>query len=304
MKIKAAIATAAGVLVLLCLALYKPAGIQRRSVAVEQQRRVLRVCADPNNLPFSNAREEGFENRLAKLIAAEMNADLEYFWWAQHRGFIRNTLGQNRCDVILGIASGVERVLTTAPYYRSTWVFVSRSDRRMALGSFQSPLLRKLRIGVHLIGDDGANTPPVHALERRNLAANIVGFSLTGDYTEENPPTALLKAVVSGEVDTAIAWGPLAGYFARAHKMPLDLVPVTDTGTIALPMAYDISAGVRREDVALRAELDEIFKRRRREIEQTLDAWGIPRPDGDGNFSARKHGSDSIQITRAAGKPR
>jgi mxaJ protein len=259
------------------------------SEASGRQPRVLRVCADPNNLPFSNRKLEGFENRLAELVAGELHADLEYYWWAQHRGFIRNTLGAGKCDVIPGIASSMERVLTTAPYYRSAYVFVTRSDRRLAIGSFDSPILKQLRIGVHLVGDDGSNTPPLHALERRNIGTNVAGFSLTGDYSRENPPARLVEAVAHKEVDVAIAWGPLAGYFARKRGLALDVKPVSPiVDPPSLPMAYDISMGVRQDEEGLKKELDGILQRRRFDIEQILDSYGIPRLNAEGRLIASR----------------
>jgi hypothetical protein len=147
----------------------------------------LRVCSDPNNLPFSNQRQEGFENRLAELIAQQMGTRVEYTWMPQWRGFLRNTLLAKKCDVVMGITSGAERVLTTAPYYRSTYVFVYRKDRNLAIRSLDDSALRKLKIGVQLVGDDYANTPPVHALSRRGIIDNLVGYSVFGDYSQAQP---------------------------------------------------------------------------------------------------------------------
>ena len=127
----------------------------------------LRVCADPNNLPFSNNRGEGFENRIAVLIARDLGTRVEYTWWAQRRGFVRNTLNAGSCDVILGVPTGYGMVRTTRPYYRSTYVFVTRRDRGLHISSLDDPALRTLRVGVHLIGDDYANSPAAHSLAPR-----------------------------------------------------------------------------------------------------------------------------------------
>ena len=127
----------------------------------------LRVCADPNNLPFSNDRGEGFENKIAELIAAELGAELKYTWWAQRRGFVRNTLKAGDCDLWPGVISGFELLATSRPYYRSTYVFVTREDRDLDIASFDDPRLRQLTIGVQMIGNDAMNTPPAHALARR-----------------------------------------------------------------------------------------------------------------------------------------
>jgi quinoprotein dehydrogenase-associated probable ABC transporter substrate-binding protein len=243
----------------------------------DRPRRDLRVCADPNNLPFSNDRLEGFENRLAELIARDMHATLRYAWHPQRRGFIRNTLRAGACDVVMGIPSSFELALPTRPYYRSTYVFVYRKDSGIAVRSFDDPSLRTLRIGVHLVGDDGANTPPAHALASRGIVRNVKGYTLYGDYAEPNPPARLVEAVAGGAVDLAIVWGPLGGYFARRQQVALDIVPVSPEIDLPfLPFVFDISMGVRREDVALAEELDAILLRRAAEIDALLDEFGVP----------------------------
>ena len=238
----------------------------------------LRVCADPNNLPFSNEHLEGFENKIAALLAREMKLEVQYTWWAQRRGFIRNTLKAGECDLVVGVPSSFELALTTSPYYRSTYVFVSRKDRRLNIRSFDDPLLRQVKIGVQLIGDDFANTPPAHALSNRQIIRNVKGYTVYGDYAQANPPARIIDAVVRGEVDVAVVWGPLAGYFARQEKVPLAVVPVSPEIDLPfLPFVYDISMGVRRGDDAFREELEEILARRQAEIRTILDEYGVPR---------------------------
>jgi mxaJ protein len=237
----------------------------------------LRVCADPNNLPFSNQRQEGFENRLAELIAREMHTRVEYTWMPQRRAFLRTTLLANVCDLVMGITSGAERVLTTEPYYRSTYVFVYRKDRNLRIRSLDDTLLRKLKIGVQLVGDDYANTPPVHALSRRGIVGNLVGFSVFGDYSQPNPPARVIDAVVAGDVDLAIAWGPLAGYFAKKSPVPLEIVPVSPAvDPPGLHYAFDISMAVRKEDIAFKNRLDRIFRDRRADVDRILRDYGVP----------------------------
>lgn len=239
---------------------------------------VLRVCADPNNLPFSNRRLEGFENRIAALVARELNVKVEYTWRAQRRGFIRETLRAGACDVIIGMPSSLELALTTAPYYRSTYAFVYRKDKGLNIRSFDDAALRDLRVGVQMVGDDFANTPPAHALAGRHIIQNVKGYSVYGDYAEENPPARIVEAVARGEVDVAVAWGPLAGYFARRQRVPLEVVPVSPQIDLPyLPFVYDISMGVRRGDDAFREQLDEILSRKSPEIEAILDEYGVPR---------------------------
>jgi mxaJ protein len=240
----------------------------------------LRVCADPNNLPFSNARGEGFENRIAELLAADRHARLQYTWWAQRRGFVRNTLADGVCDVIMGIPSATDVVLTTRPYYRSTYVFVSRADRWLMLGSLDDPQLRRLRIGVQMIGDDFANTPPAHALAARGLRQNVVGYSVYGDYSQPHPLSRIVDAVSDGAVDAAVVWGPEAGYFARLAPVAMTIAPVMPQVDRALPFAFDISIGVRKGALGLRDELNEFLERRRTEIDDILSAFGVPRAEG------------------------
>lgn len=242
--------------------------------------RELRICADPNNLPFSNAAQEGFENRIVDILAKDLHATVTYTWWAQRRGFIRNTLKAGLCDIVPGTPANMEMLRTTQPYYRSTYVFVSRADRGIRPKSFGDPVLRDLVIGVPLIGDDGANAPPAHALSRRGLSRNLRGYSVFGDYSQPNPPARLLDAVVAGDVDLAIAWGPLAGWYALHQPVPLILTPVRpQIDGPQLPMVFDISMGVRKEDEALSRELDELLTRNRQAIDAVLQEYGVPRLD-------------------------
>jgi mxaJ protein len=249
-----------------------------QQVKFERPAGVLRVCADPNNLPFSNERGEGFENKLAELLAADLGEKLEYTWWAQRRGFFRNTLKAGVCDVVLGVPSSFELAATTAPYYRSTYVFVYRKDKNLRVASFDDAVLRDVKVGVQLVGDDGADTPPVHALSARGIVNNIRGYTLYGDYKQPNPPARIVEAVAKNEVDVAVVWGPLAGYFASRQRVPLEVVSVSPQFDLPfLPFVYDISMGVRRGDEELRQRLDDFLERRRPEVERILDAYGVPR---------------------------
>ena len=242
--------------------------------------RVLRICADPNNLPYSNRDGEGFENKLVTLIAAELGARVEYVWWAQRRGFVRSTLRANRCDVIAGIPSTVEIVTPTRPYYRSTYVFVTRADRKLRVRTFDDPALRRLRVGVQLVGDDYANSPPVHALASRGIVQNVRGYSVYGDYADTIPTAPIMRAVIVGDIDVAIVWGPLAGYVARSAPMVLTLQPVSPQIDVPfLPFVYDMSMGVRHGDLVLRDSLDAILRRRRADVDALLAHYGIPRLD-------------------------
>jgi mxaJ protein len=236
---------------------------------------VLRVCADPNNLPFSNERGEGFENALAQLVANELGRSVRYTWWPQRRGFIRNTLAAMRCDVVMGVPAMFDMVQTTAPYYRSSYVFVTRSGDQWQLQSFDDARLRSARIGVHVIGDDYSNVPPAQVLAAHGLIQQMHGYPIYGAYSRPDPPRELIDAVAQGLIDVAIAWGPLAGYFARIEPALLDIQPVP-TSDSASPMSFDISMGVRRGDVARERELERVLTDRAREIHALLQRYGVP----------------------------
>jgi mxaJ protein len=247
------------------------------AASAEAGERDLRICADPNNLPFSNQRGEGFENRIADLIAREFGAKIHYTWWAQRRGFVRSTVGQGLCDLIIGVPADYEPVLTTRPYYRSTYVFVSRRDRALALTSLDDPRLRKLKIGVHLMGDDGANAPPAHALSRRGIITNVIGYTIYGDYTDPNPPARLIDAVAAGTIDVALAWGPLAGYFSPRQPVPLELSAISPAADPpGLRFVFAIAMGIRKQEVVLRDELNRLLDRRREEIQKILEEYRVP----------------------------
>jgi mxaJ protein len=237
--------------------------------------RVLRVCSDPNNMPFSNQREEGFENRIAAVLAAELRAKLEYVWWAQRRGYVRNTIKAGLCDLYVGVPAAMETMAVTKPYYRSTYVFVQRRGTPH-VQSLDAPALRKLRIGVQLVGDDYANTPPAHALARRGIVANVRGYSVVGDYAQPDPPSRIIDAVSAGEIDIAVAWGPMAAYFARKQPVPLQVTPVHPRSDGSLPFVYDISMGVRRGEHEFKSQIEHAIAKHSAEIRHILDEYGVP----------------------------
>ena len=249
----------------------------------------LRVCADPNNLPFSNIKQEGFENALARLIARELGDTLEYFWWPQRRAWVRHSVGEGKCDVAIGVPTAFELMTTTRPYYRSTYVFVSRADRHYGLHSLDDPRLRRLRIGLHFIGTDYSNPPPAHALGARGIVRNVVGYSIYGTFTDPNPPARLVDAVAAGDVDVAIVWGPLAGYFASREPLPLELTPLDSpvdkrTGTV---FEFPISVGVRRGDTRLRDAIQGVLDRHSGAVNAILARYGVI-PSGGGALAARE----------------
>lgn len=254
-----------------------PAAATGNGSAADSDKPALRVCADPNNLPFSNEAESGFENKLADLVAAKLNEPVAYEWHAQRRGFVRETLKAKKCDVVMGVPVGYGLVETTRPYYRSSYVFVSRADRHIDIRSIKDPRLREFKIGVQLIGDDGFNTPPAHALAAQGIVNNVVGFTVYGDYRQPNPPADIVKAVERGDVDIAAVWGPLAGYFAKTSPVPLAVKPMTDTESFRpLVFQYDIAIGVRKGDDERRAKLNAILVELGPQIDALLKSYGVP----------------------------
>jgi quinoprotein dehydrogenase-associated probable ABC transporter substrate-binding protein len=219
-------------------------------------KRELRLCADPDNLPFSNRKLEGFENRIAKLLAGEMHATVRYTFKPQRRGFLRRTLKAKECDLVVGVPAGYDEVLATKPYYRSTYVFVYASGKDYQIRSFDDPALRQLRIGLHAYSQDGANTPPAHALARRGMGGNVVGFTQADEEPGGNPPARIVQAVAAGEIDVGVLWGPFGGYFAKREHPALEVVPVSPpVDPPSLPFVFDISMGVRRGEEAFKKEL-------------------------------------------------
>jgi mxaJ protein len=237
----------------------------------------LRVCADPNNMPFSNEKKAGFENRIAALLARDMGTTVEFSWRPQMRGFVRKGLKAGACDVYMGVPADFGPLLTTAPYYRSTYVIVYRTKSPVHVRSLDDSVLRSLKVGVHMIGDDYQNTPPAQALAARGIVENVRGYPIVGDYSKPNPQAEILRALERGEIDVAIVWGPFAGYFAKHTRTPLTIVPVSpvhdSSGQI---FAFDIAMGVRRTDTTLARTLDSLLVRERPAIHRILSDYGVP----------------------------
>lgn len=235
--------------------------------------KMLRVCGDPDNLPFSNSAQEGFENRIATVIAKALGDSLVYLWWPHRRGFVRSTLRSAECDVIMGVPTGFDPALETKPYYRSTYYVVSRTDRKIDVRSLDDPAIKTLKIGVNIIGYDYTNTPPAEALAARGIS-HLKGYSTF--YGEENQPRDIIDGVVKGEVDIALVWGPLAGYYAKRSPVPLKLVALPDSDATGLPFAYGMAIGVRHADRELRDTLDSILAAKQDEIQAILREYNVP----------------------------
>ena len=215
-------------------------------------------------MPFSDRQMEAFENKIAAAVARALKESPSYVWWGQRQGFIRNTMNatlkESRCNIMIGAPQGYDLVRTTKPYYRSTYVFVYRKDKGLQIKSLDDPILKKLRIGVHLLGEDYSNPPPVYALSKRGIVGNVVGFKTF--YSAQNPPSGL-SSRREGKIDVAVVWGPAAGYFATHQRVPLAMVPIPSSKR-DLPFAFDVSMGVKPGDDALKASWRRCWSRNTR----------------------------------------
>lgn len=237
----------------------------------------LRVCVDPYDMPFSNNQEEGFENKIAHLVAQDLNATVINYWWPSRRGVLRNSILGGFCDVMMQAPVGLDPVATTKPYYRSTYYFVYRADRGLKIRSLDDTVLKHLKIGVNLIGYDQTNTPPAHALGPRGIFG-LVGF---GNFLNPDPkadhPEDIINAVAKDSIDVAIVWGPKAGYFANRAAVPLTLVALPDSDPVSgMPFAFDMAMAVRHRDKELKATLDSVIDRRRADIIAILQQYNVP----------------------------
>jgi len=234
-----------------------------------------KVCADPNNMPYSNAQGQGFENKLAILVAHDLGQKAVFVFQRQTDNFLNRGLKAHLCDAVMGLPTMLDDVAVTKPYYASTYVFVSRA-RDQAVSSLADPRLRRLKIGVHLVGDNP--TPPAEVLGEEGIVNNVHGFMVSGgDYGKPNPPARLIEAVTAGTIDVAAVWGPIGGYYARLSPVPLKITPMAGTERFApLVFQYAIGMGVRKEDAALKARLNEILGRERETIHALLASYGVP----------------------------
>ncbi len=231
----------------------------------------IRVCADPDDLPNSNQQLQGFENKIAEVIAQDLGVGLSYYWWPYQRGLVRNTLQVDRCDVLIAIPTGYDPVLCTKPYYRSSYLLVYRKDRGLNLRSLDDPALKGLKIGAHV------GTPPYDALANRGLAENMVSYRLFFDPRDPDPsrrPEKPLLDVLSGAIDAAAAWGPLVGYFNKQHPSALDVVSLDDDARV--PMSFQFSMGVKRGNRELKAQLEGALDRRAGDVKKILEDYGVP----------------------------
>jgi quinoprotein dehydrogenase-associated probable ABC transporter substrate-binding protein len=233
-------------------------------------RTALRVCADPANLPFSNDKGEGFENKIAELVAGELKVPLEYAWFPQATGFIRNTLFAKRCDVVLGYAQGDDLVLNTNAYYRSTYALLFRRGSGLdGVDALADPRLSDKRVGII------AGTPPSNAMVRLGLMQRAKPYPLMVDRRHESPAERMIADIRAGEIDAGVLWGPMAGYFVDKGGEKLSLVPLLrEPGEPR--MSYRITFGVRNLEDDWKHQLNAIIAKRQGDIDAILLAFGVP----------------------------
>lgn len=240
-----------------------------------------KVCSDPDNMPYSNIRGEGFEDKIAEVLAKDLGKKLSYAYAYNRQGFLRNTINAGRCDVIIGTTSDFDGLRTTTPYYRSGHVFVWRKDSNFKITDWNSPDLRK---GVIGIVDKSPATVPLNDF---NLMANAKPYRLQRDLNF--PPSFLIDDLAKGEIDVAIMWGPIAGYYMKQSKVPMEMAFVPEYNKVNLQGKeyWNISMGVRMKDKERVAPINEALARNKDKIAQILADYGIPTVpvvDGDTVF--------------------
>jgi quinoprotein dehydrogenase-associated probable ABC transporter substrate-binding protein len=231
---------------------------------------VFRACADPHDLPFSNEAGEGFENKIAELLAHKLGKSVGYTFYPDATGFIRNTLNAHRCDVVLGIAQGDDLVQPTSPYYRTGYAAAFRQDGSLkGLESLSDPRLKTAKIGII------AGTPPATFLAQNGLLGRIKSYALVVDTRFDSPTHEMMDDLERGEIDVALLWGPIAGYYATKAKTPTAVVPlVKEQG--GPPMVFRIVMGVRHSDQNWKRTLNKVISENQDEIQAILRSYGVP----------------------------
>lgn len=267
----------AGMIVLLGFGDFNVAGAAEGQKADLVNRRVLRVCADPANMPFSNQKGEGFENKIADIVGDALGIGVEYTWFPQATGFIRRTLFAKACDVVIGYAQGDELVLNTNHYYRSTYAILYRKGSALdGVDSLADPKLKGKHIGII------AGTPPGDIMARLGLMPTAKPYPLTVDRRYESPAERMIEDIRSGAVDAGILWGPIAGYFSQKGGEALVVKPLIKE-SIGPRMAYRITMGVRQGDDVWKRQLNQVIAQNQGKIDKVLLEYGVPLLDEQNN---------------------
>ena len=265
-----------GALALLCGALFS-AGAQAQTSDLVQ-RSLLRVCADPANLPFSDEDREGFENKIADLLGEKLGVPVVYEWFPQATGFVRQTLASKKCDIIMGYAQGHELVQNTNHYYRSSYVMLYLKGGKLeGLKNLDDPRLKEARIGAT------AGTPPATVLALNALLGNLEPYPLMVDRRHESPAEKMVADLVAKKIDLALLWGPIGGYFAKKSGTDITVVPMANE-TKGPRMAYRITFGIRRGEIEWKRQLNTLIKENQDAINKIMLDFGVPLLDESGNL--------------------
>ncbi len=254
-----------------------------------------RVCADPDNLPYSNKAGEGFENRIAELLAGELGREVTYTWYPSTVGFVRNTLGARVCDVVIGVPTTNELMQNTNPYYRSTYVLVQRADLSPRVTALDDPALKEMRIG------GVANTPPVTLLARQGLLGNLAPYQLVADTRYDHPAEEMVHDVENGDIDIAVVWGPIGGYFAKQAEDALTVTPLIAEEGSPVRLDYRMSMGLRRGEPVWKDQLNGVLKEQQAAIEAILMDYGVPLLDRQGQPIQPKEQQDGNLVQEPDG---
>ncbi|WP_343713492.1 substrate-binding domain-containing protein [Inquilinus sp.] len=239
-------------------------------------RSTLRVCADPANLPFSNDKGEGFENRIAELLAQKLGVPVRYTWYPNSTGFLRMTLRARRCDLVMGIVAGADLVQNTNPYYRSGYVLVTRRDDHLAdVTSLADPRLQPLHLGIT------AGTPPANLAARDGLMAQARPYPLVVDSRYDAPGKQMIDDLASKQIDAAVLWGPIAGYFAKQHGDALVVTPLTSEAKDTR-LDFYITMGVRPGESDWKNQINGLIRENQDAITAILKEYGVPMLDARG----------------------
>jgi quinoprotein dehydrogenase-associated probable ABC transporter substrate-binding protein len=229
----------------------------------------LRVCADPNNLPFSNEKKEGFENKIAEVLGEELKLPVSYAFFPQVVGFVRNTLRARACDLMMGAVVGDDIVQTTNPYYYTTYVAVYPANKDFVFSDLSDPRLKSMRLGVV------SATPPSDLLVRHELLANTKSYALMVDTRYESPPHEMLEELARGDIDVGFLWGPIAGYYIKRDGLPLKVAALANEPGAAR-MDYRIAMGVRTNEPEWRRRINAAILKRQPQITAILGDFGVP----------------------------
>jgi quinoprotein dehydrogenase-associated probable ABC transporter substrate-binding protein len=232
--------------------------------------KVLRVCADPRNLPFSNEKGEGFENKLGELFAEKLQKKLDYMYFPQATGFVRMTLAAHRCDVIMGFPQGDDLVQGTNPYYRTAYALVAKQGSGLDdVATLEDARLKDKHIGIV------AGTPPATNMAVAGLMANARPYPLMIDTRFDSSAAAMIKDLMSGEIDAGVLWGPMAGYYAKQASPPLHVTPLVKE-TSGPRLAFRIGMGVRPADQNWKRQLNRLIQENQPAINKILLDFGVP----------------------------